>query len=69
LGVETEESGDYELGILFIQVGDNESVRQFLAFLDDDLEQLGAHDLIDAKHWSHIRKTSLTSLLEGALLD
>ncbi len=69
LGTEKEEARGYELGILFIQVGEDEAVRQFLNFLDDDLEKLGAHDLIDAKHWSHIGKTSLSAFLEGALVD
>ncbi len=59
----------YKLSILFIQVGENESVRQFLSFLDDDLEKLGAHDLIDAKPWEAIRQTSLSAFLEGALTD
>ncbi len=69
LGTESEELRDYELGILFIQVGENESVRQFLSFLDNDLEKLGAHDLIDAKPWEYIRQTSLSAFLEGALTD
>ncbi|MCS6959937.1 MAG: hypothetical protein RMK91_07790 [Pseudanabaenaceae cyanobacterium SKYGB_i_bin29] len=69
LGKEKEHETNYELGISFLQIGDNAATREFLAFLDDRIVDLGGKDLVDAKHWRVMQKMSLVDLLKDAVLD
>ncbi|MFN3361838.1 MAG: hypothetical protein ACK421_10495 [Pseudanabaenaceae cyanobacterium] len=69
LGEEKDHETNYELGMTFLQIGDNGATREFLAFLDNQIVELGGKDLVDAKHWRVMQKMSLVDLLKDALLD
>lgn len=60
----------YELGISFIQIGEDKETADFLDFLDDDLQTIGAkHDIVDAKNWLTINKLAIDKFLKDALFD
>jgi hypothetical protein len=64
--METQE----ELGITFIQVGDDVLTRGFLKSLDDDLATAGARlDIADTKSIDELDSGSLTDVLMGAIYD
>ncbi len=57
-----------ELGITFIQVGDDALTRGFLKSLDDDLATAGARfDIADTKLMTEMEQESLTEVLMGAI--
>lgn len=59
-----------ELGISFIQVGEDLLARGFLQSLDDDLHQAGAKfDMVDTKVLDKIEEGSLTQILLDAIYD
>jgi hypothetical protein len=59
-----------ELGITFIQIGDDAVTRQFLTGLDDGLTQVGAEfDMVDTKYWHEIKRRSILQFLFDAILD
>ncbi len=59
-----------ELGITFIQVGNDATTRQFLTGLDDSLTLVGAEfDMVDTKYWHDIPRRSITQFLFDAILD
>lgn len=60
----------YELGISFLQVGEDETTKKYLTFLDDNLIEAGAKcDIVDTKLWYEIKHNSLKDILIHALLD
>lgn len=64
--METQE----ELGITFIQVGDDALTRGFLKSLDDDLARAGARlDIADTQSMDELASGSLTDVLMGAIYD
>jgi hypothetical protein len=59
-----------ELGITFIQIGDDAVTRQFLTGLDDGLTRVGAEfDMVDTKYWHEISRRSIIQFLFDAILD
>lgn len=59
-----------ELGITFIQVGDDKGATDFLKFLDDDLEKQGAkYDIVDTITLVDCESKPLTQVLLDALED
>lgn len=59
-----------ELGMTFIQVGDDAGASEFLTYLDDDLEKLGAKfDIVDTIKMADCEETPLTQVLINALED
>ncbi|MGB3510248.1 MAG: hypothetical protein WBA93_13630 [Microcoleaceae cyanobacterium] len=60
----------YELGVSFLQVGEDQATKEYLTFLDDRLIEAGAKcDIVDAKFWYEIKQESLKDILIHALLD
>ncbi|MDJ0554154.1 MAG: hypothetical protein QNJ68_06890 [Microcoleaceae cyanobacterium MO_207.B10] len=60
----------YELGISFLQIGDDPATKEYLTFLDDHLIEAGAKcDIVDAKFSYEIKHNSLKDILIHALLD
>lgn len=64
-----EKEGNYNFGMIFIQVGNDIPTTEFLNFLDDGLEEMGCHDLIDTKPWQSLKQNILSEILQGALTD
>lgn len=63
------ESGD-DLGIEFLQVGDDPAARDFLRKLDDQLESAGAkYDIVDTKTFEELENMSLEEVLLAAVND
>lgn len=61
---------DEEIGITFLQVGDNDGARKFLQHLDDDLQSLGAKfDIVDTKNEAEMDNISITDVLMAAITD
>ncbi|MDF0552383.1 hypothetical protein [Kamptonema sp. UHCC 0994] len=61
---------DEEIGISFIQIGEDLEIRKFLTYLDDNLQQVGAKfDIVDTKFWQEIKKSSIVQFLIGAIND
>jgi hypothetical protein len=61
---------DVELGISFIQIGDDKSARDFLKKLDDDLTSVGAKfDICDTKTCDEIENISLDQVLLDIVND
>lgn len=61
---------DEELGISFIQIGDDEETRQFFTSLDDDLHRMGAQfDIVDTKYWHEIKRKSILQFLTEAITN
>lgn len=59
-----------ELGMTFIQVGDDPGATDFLTYLDDDLEKLGAKfDIVDTIKMQDCEDMPLTQVLINALED
>ncbi|ERT09544.1 putative von Willebrand factor, type A [Lyngbya aestuarii BL J] len=59
-----------ELGITFIQIGDDVTTRRFMTGLDDDLTQVGAKfDIVDTKYWHEVKRKSVNQFLIDAILD
>lgn len=59
-----------ELGILFLQIGQDQGATEFLTRLDDDLQKEGAKfDIVDAKTTAQIGDTPLVQVLLDALND
>ncbi len=70
--IKSTQKMDYaqELGITFIQIGDDATTRQFMKGLDDDLTQVGAKfDIVDTKYWHEVKRQSVTQFLIDALFD
>jgi Mg-chelatase subunit ChlD len=58
--------GDAELGVSFIQIGQDNAAREFLKKLDDELQAAGAKfDIVDTKTYDELNEISI----EQALLD
>lgn len=61
---------DEEIGISFIQIGEDLETRDFLTYLDNNLQQVGAKfDIVDANFWQEIKKSSIVQFLIGAIHD
>ncbi|HLO52404.1 MAG TPA: hypothetical protein VK211_28650 [Kamptonema sp.] len=61
---------DQEIGISFIQIGEDLETREFLTYLDNNLQQVGAKfDIVDANFWQEIKKSSIVQFLIGAIND
>jgi len=64
-------TNEKELGILFLQVGQDPTATQYLQKLDDDLvAKAGAKwDIVDTKTYEQIGNMSLTQVLLDAIND
>lgn len=61
---------DSELGISFIQVGDDSDATKFLNFLDDELVSMGAKfDIVDTKTIKDLEHMELEDVLLAAIND
>lgn len=61
---------DEEIGITFLQVGDDAGARSFLQFLDDELQNKGAKfDIVDTKNEAEMDNLSISDLLLAAVED
>lgn len=61
---------DEEIGISFIQIGEDVETREFLTYLDNNLQQVGAKfDIVDTKFWQEIKRSSIVQFLIGAIHD
>lgn len=61
---------DFELGISFIQVGNDKQASQFLKKLDDDLTSVGAKfDICDTKTFDDLENLSLEKILLDIVND
>ena len=59
-----------ELGLTFIQIGDDQITRNFMTGLDDYLIQVGAKfDIVDTKYWHEVKRQSVTQFLVDAIFD
>ncbi|WP_413164849.1 hypothetical protein ACL6C3_01930 [Capilliphycus salinus ALCB114379] len=70
--IKSTQKMDYaeELGITFIQIGDDPTTRRFMTGLDDDLTQVGAKfDIVDTKYWHEVKRTSINQFLIDAIFD
>jgi hypothetical protein len=61
---------DEELGISFIQVGNDREATQFLKVLDDQLQSVGAKfDIVDTITIDEMEDITLTEVLMNAITD
>ncbi|EGK88546.1 hypothetical protein D0A34_18220 [Microcoleus vaginatus PCC 9802] len=61
---------DEEIGVSFIQIGDDLETREFLTDLDTNLQGRGARfDIVDTKFWHEIKRSSVVQFLIGAIND
>jgi hypothetical protein len=61
---------DEEIGVSFIQIGDDLKTREFLTDLDTHLQDRGARfDIVDTKFWHEIKRSSVVQFLIGAIND
>jgi len=61
---------DEEIGVSFIQIGDDLKTREFLSDLDTNLQGRGARfDIVDTKFWHEIKRSSVVQFLIGAIND
>lgn len=61
---------DEEIGVSFIQIGDDVKTREFLTDLDTNLQDRGARfDIVDTKFWHEIKRSSVVQFLIGAIND
>ncbi|MEM9164361.1 MAG: hypothetical protein AAGC54_15000, partial [Cyanobacteria bacterium P01_F01_bin.4] len=61
---------DEELGIGFVQIGDDFIARGFLTALDDNLQEFGAKfDIVDTKALENIQPDSLLDFLKDVIHD
>lgn len=70
--IKSTQKMDYaeELGITFIQIGDDATTRRFMTGLDDDLTQVGAKfDIVDTKYWHEVKRKSIVQFLVDAIFD
>ena len=59
-----------EIGFTFLQVGTDKYAKQFLQFLDDELESQGAKfDIVDTKSFDECQNMSAEEILYAALTD
>ncbi len=59
-----------EIGVSFIQIGDDLPTREFLTDLDTNLQAQGAKfDIVDTKFWHEIKRSSVVQFLIGAIND
>lgn len=66
----TSLSSRKQLGITFLQVGNDRDASKFLKALDDDLERKGAKfDIIDTKQYTEIKGMDAVDIIIGALTD
>lgn len=60
----------YELGISFLQIGEDLITKEHLTYLDDRLVEIGVkHDIVDTKPWYKIKEKFITDVLTHALTD
>jgi Mg-chelatase subunit ChlD len=64
-------TADEEIGIQFIQIGDDSGARTFLESLDDDLQKThkAKYDIVDTNTFSEAGKLSFEALCEKTLND
>ena len=61
---------DQELGLTFVQVGNDSGATSFLQYLDDDLEKMGAKfDIVDTIKIDECENRPLVDVLLGAIED
>ncbi len=61
---------DEEIGVSFIQIGEDLKTREFLIYLDTNLQAQGAKfDIVDTKFWYEIKRSSVVQFLIGAIND
>lgn len=61
---------DEELGISFIQIGNDKKATQYFQALDDELEKAGAKfDIVDTITLDEMKDVSLTEVLLNAVID
>ena len=61
---------DEEIGVSFIQIGDDLKTQKFLIDLDTNLQVQGAKfDIVDTKFWHEIKRSSVVQFLIGAIND
>jgi hypothetical protein len=61
---------DEELGISFIQIGNDKKAKEYFTVLDDQLESAGAKfDIVDTITMDDMQHISLTEVLLNALVD
>jgi hypothetical protein len=61
---------DEEIGVSFIQIGDDLPTREFLTDLDRNLQAQGAKfDIVNTKFWHEIKRSSVVQFLIGAIND
>lgn len=60
----------YELGISFLQIGEDLITKEHLTYLDDRLVEIGVkYDIVDTKPWYKIKEKFITDVLTHALTD
>ena len=63
-------NADEEIGIQFVQVGQDSGARDFLKKLDDDLVSVGAKfDIVDTKTMDEMENMTLSDVLLAAIND
>lgn len=63
-------TSDQEIGISFVQIGENMILQGFLKSLDDNLRSVGAKfDIVDTQMLQNIQSDSLIQVLVGAVQD
>ncbi len=61
---------DEEIGVSFIQIGDDLPTQKFLTDLDKNLQAQGAKfDIVNTKFWHEIKRSSVVQFLIGAIND
>ncbi|WP_339384122.1 hypothetical protein [Microcoleus sp. LEGE 07076] len=61
---------DEEIGVSFIQIGEDLQTRNFLTDLDTNLQAQGAKfDIVNTKFWHEIKRSSVVQFLIGAIND
>lgn len=61
---------DEEIGVSFIQIGDDLQTQKFLTDLDKNLQAQGAKfDIVNTKFWHEIKRSSVVQFLIGAIND
>ena len=61
---------DEELAVTFIQVGDDADARDFLQYLDNDLEKAGAKfDIVDTRNEAEMENMTMADILVAAVED
>jgi hypothetical protein len=59
-----------EIGVSFIQIGDDLKTREFLTGLDTNLQPQGTKfDIVNTKFWHEIKRSSVVQFLIGAIND